>query len=204
MTVSGRNVPKTKKSSLESFQSEQSKPSSKSSEANKKQNENSSKKVQETKVRQISFLRAVKEIWTFKIDDGSETSSVILNRARKELRASTRESSASHSSGEFIMKSALEKQKIPMPKKTAPKVRKSKPLDTDQAIADIVAKVDPSILKDMIEDLAPTLRKPKKLPLDNYVWNNRMLDFNKRINIFMKTYSQGYSLIIFYSLDLLC
>ena len=61
MTVSGRNVPKTKKSSLESFQSEQSKPSSKSSEANKKQNEHSSKKVQETKLRKISFLRAVKK-----------------------------------------------------------------------------------------------------------------------------------------------
>ena len=69
------------------------------------------------------------------------------------------------------MQSALKKQEIdhPMPKKTSPKVKKSKPLDTDQAIADIVAKVDPSILKDMIEDLAPTLSKPKKLPLDNYV-----------------------------------
>jgi len=149
MTLSGRNVPKTKKSSFESFQSEQSKPSSKSSEANKKQNGNSLKKI----------------------DDGSETSSVIINRARKELRESKRESSTSHSSGEFIMQSALEKQKIdhPMPKKTSSKVKKSKPLDTDQAIADIVAKVDPSILKDMIEDLAPTLSKPKKLPLDNYV-----------------------------------
>ena len=59
MTVSGKNVPKTKKSSLESFQSEQSKPSSKSSEANKKQNENSSKKVQETELREISLFRAV-------------------------------------------------------------------------------------------------------------------------------------------------
>ena len=48
MTLSGRNVPKTKKSSFESVQSEQSKPSSKSSEANKKQNGNSLKKVQES------------------------------------------------------------------------------------------------------------------------------------------------------------
>lgn len=62
MTVSGRNVPKTKKSSLESFQSEQSKPSSKSSEAKKRQNENSLKKVQERRFAKISFLRAVKII----------------------------------------------------------------------------------------------------------------------------------------------
>ena len=57
--------------------------------------------------------------------------------------------------------------KIEKPKSLPSKAsnRKLAILDPSKAIADIVSKVDPNVLKDMIEDIG----KERKLPIDNYV-----------------------------------